>query len=407
MGLGFILTALAIIRTGASPLSTSETLPILLKPLEAEPILAILISAILTYMMHSGLSAVLLFATLVSSQVLSLELACLFVVGANVGVGLIPLIAVMRDIPQAVQIPLGNIIMRMIVGIIALVGMPYILEFLNAQPWDIHQKIITLHIGYNIFLAILFMPLITPLASLCAYLSPARDDTTDVDLRPKYLDNKLLSSPSAALSCATRETLRISEILEDMLVQSYAAIASNNQSLINDILQKDDGLDLIFAEIKHYIIKLTREELSDSEAAQSMRIMSFATNIEHCGDIIEKSLMDNATKKVKRNDQFSDEGLAEIKSIHGKVVKNLQLAQSIFLSSDRALAKQLLDYKKGLKHAEIDSGKNHINRLREGLPATIATSGMHMDIIRDLRRINTYISSVAYTILEDEEKKLG
>jgi phosphate:Na+ symporter len=128
--------------------------------------------------------------------------------------------------------------------------------------------------------------------------------------------------------------------------------------------------------------------------------------LEHCGDIIEGSLMDIALKKIKSQSQFSKAGLEEIKSIHEKVVKNLKIAQSLFLSSDPALAKQLLSYKKGLKVAENKSAKNHIKRLQEGLPQTMSTSGMHMDVIRDYRRVNTYISSIAYTSLETKTNKL-
>ncbi len=401
MGLGFMLMGLGVIREAASPLSASETLPLILQPLEAEPILALIIAALLTYMMHSGLSAILLFAALASSGVLSLELSLTFLVGANVGVAVIPMIAVMRDVPQAVQIPLGNIIMRMVVGVIALIAIPYLLEAFKTIDWSIQQKIIFTHIGYNVLLGIIFLPFVGTLANVCKKLSPAKESEKELELKPRYLDKKALSTPSIALSCATRETLHMAEILEDMLTKTYPALANNSQENIDDIRAKDDVLDNIFRATKDYIIRLNREELSDHEADQSMRIMNFATNIEHAGDVIEKSLMEMATKKTKRKDQFSEEGLAEIKSFHKNVKKNLQLAQNIFLSSNPDLAQQLLDYKKGLKIAESKTSANHMKRLQDRLPETMATSGIHMDVIRDLRRINTYVTSVVYDVLED------
>jgi len=188
--------------------------------------------------------------------------------------------------------------------------------------------------------------------------------------------------------------------LESMLGKIYMAFSRHDEEAIEKIRQQDDIIDNLFAEIKDYIIRLTREELSDKEADQSMRIMNFATNMEYCGDIIESSLMDNAAKMARRKDQFSEEGLKEIKAFHEKVSSNLKLAQSIFLSSDPILAKQLLEEKRGLVIAERESTVNHMKRLREGLPQTMATSGMHTDVIRDLRRINTYITSIAYGILD-------
>lgn len=404
MGLGFVLTGLAIIREATAPLSESQTLPLILQPLESEPFLAILIAAVLTYIMHSGLSAVLIFAALAAGGVLSIELAIVFVIGANVGISLIPMVAVMKDVPEAVQIPLANIIMRMVTGIITLIFMPYVVTELTALPLPIEQQVVLSHIGFNMLLALLFMPTVGWLGLVCQKVSPAiQSDTGDNEDKPKYLDPKALSSPSSALSCATRETLHLSEILEEMLKTSYDALIKNDEEALTKIHKKDKDLNAIFASIKEYLIHLTREELKDEETEQLMQIMNFATNIEHAGDIIDHGLCALAQKKINQRHQFSDEGVKEIKSIHKKVTKNVQLAQNIFLSSDPELAKQLVHYKRGLKDAEIQSATNHIQRLKEGLPQTVATSGIHMDVIRDLRRVNTYITSVAYGILSEKK----
>ena len=167
-------------------------------------------------------------------------------------------------------------------------------------------------------------------------------------------------------------------------------------------MDKDTILDSIYAEIKDYLITLTREELENDEATKAMHIMNFATNLEYAGDIIEHSLMPIAKRNLDQKDSFSDEGLEEIKSIHNKVCKNLKMAQTIFISSDPALAQQLVKYKKGLRQAEDESMSNHMKRLQQGLPQTMATSGIHMDVVRDLRRINTYVTSVAYGVLKTE-----
>lgn len=403
MGLGFMLTGLAVIKGAAVPLSESATLPLILSPLHAEPFLALLVAMVLTYLMHSSLSAILLFAALTGQGLLSIELALMFMLGANLGAGFIPVIAVMRDTPQALQIPLSNLIMRFVMTCLFWAVMPQITDSLQTTEWSAVQMLLTAHIGYNVALALIFMPFIGPLAKLCAKLRPDISNEADLQLKPRYLDKKALSSPSAALSCAMRETLHMAEILETMLDKTYYALATHDENAIEAIKKQDEVLDTLFAATKDYIIRLTREELSDKEADQSMRIMNFATNMEHCGDIIENSLMINAAKMARRQDKFSDEGLKEIKSFHDKVYSNLKLAQSIFLSSDPALARQLLDYKRGLVKAERESIANHMKRLREGLPQTIATSGMHTDVIRDLRRINTYITSIAYGILDENK----
>ena len=404
LGLGFMLMALGIIREATIPMAASDTLPLILRPLEYEPLLAILIAAVITYTMHSSVSAILLFSTLAASGVLPLDLALYFVIGANFGIGLIPLFAVLRDTPEAVQVPLGNLIMRFVMGIIALISIPYGLPTLEGVDMAIGAKVILAHIGFNAAIMVIFLPFVGTLAKICARLSPSLDKDKERRDHPRYLDRKALSTPIVALSCATRETLNMAETVEKMLNESYTASATNDEDLIEKIREEDNAVDRVYAQIKSYLIDLNGEELKPREAEQSMYIMNFAMNLEHCGDIIEKSLMDIATKKARNKDSFSEEGLKEIKSIHTKVVKNLQLAQSIFLSNDPSLAKQLIDYKKGLKIDEKNSAAKHMKRLQARLPESMATSEMHMDVIRDLRRINTYITSVAYSILEDSQQ---
>jgi phosphate:Na+ symporter len=403
IGLGFMLMALGMIREASAPLADSYVLPLILKPLLSEPLLAVLISAIIAYLMHSSVSAILLFSTLAATNVLPLELAYIFVIGVNFGVGLIPLFAVLKDTPAAVQVPLGNLIMRLIMGIVFLVFIQKISLFWETTELSALEKVMFTHIGFNLAIMIAFLPFVGTLTKICARLSPVKDEDEGENYKkPRYLDEKALTTPSVALSCATRETLHMAEILEGMLKNSYKALETNDEAFVQTISDEDDSLDNLFLAIKKYIIKLSREELRDSETEQSINIMNFATNIEHCGDIIEKSLMPMATKKMRGRNKFSDEGLKEIKSFHNKVVSNLQLAQSIFLSNDPKLAKQLIDYKKGLKVAENATAASHMKRLKSGITESIATSDIHMDVIRDLRRINSYISSVAYSVLDDD-----
>jgi phosphate:Na+ symporter len=400
LGLGFMLTALGIIHEASAPLAQSDTLSLILAPLQQEAVLAVLTAALLAYLFHSSLSAILLFAALASSGVLPLELAIMFVIGANLGSAMIAIIALSKDTAEARLIPLANMLMRLIMAGLVIGFIHQILPHIAALEYSTAQKVIFSHIGFNGLVAILFLPFVGVVDKICRKLHPMTARQGEKRIMPRHLDRKALSTPSIALSCATRETLHMAELLEAMLKNSFEAISKGTEDFINQVKEEDNILDRIYGETKNYIIHITREELDDKEAARSMHIMTFATNLEHCGDIIDKSLMELARKKIQNRDQFSDEGLAEIKAFYERILESLQLAQSIFLSGDNDLAQQLLDGKKSLKRAETATAHKHFERLRKGLPQTIATSELHMDVIRDYRRINTYISAIAYSILD-------
>ncbi|MEA2929930.1 MAG: phosphate:Na+ symporter, partial [Hyphomicrobiales bacterium] len=127
---------------------------------------------------------------------------------------------------------------------------------------------------------------------------------------------------------------------------------------------------------------------------------TFTTNLEHVGDIIDKNLMELATKKIKNRYTFSPEGLDEIRHFHGRVMDNMRLAFNVFATRDVAMARRLLAEKATTRAAELAAADSHFARLREGRPESIETSAIHLDVMRDLKRINGHLTSVAYPILE-------
>ena len=131
-----------------------------------------------------------------------------------------------------------------------------------------------------------------------------------------------------------------------------------------------------------------------------MEIVSFAINLEHIGDIIDKNLSELAGKKIKRGLQFSSEGEAEIVAFHRRILDNLKLAFSVFMSGDVGDARKLIAEKAALRNAELAAAEGHFARLREGRPESLETTSLHLDVLRDLKRIHSHICSVAYPVLD-------
>lgn len=402
IGIGLMLLALTLIRDASETLKHSDTLPLILAPLENEKALGIIFAAIFTWMLHSSLAAVLLFVSLVGGGVINYELGLLLVLGANVGGALVPVIATMKSEPEAARIPMGNMLIRMIGVILILPFMNYIPELLASLGFDPARELVVFHTAFNVGLALLFLPLIGPMSKLGEKIIPNRPDEKNPS-KPQYLDDKALDMPVVALAGAARETLRMAEFVEQMFRDTIRAFEHNDEKLTASIQEKDDIVDNIYDAIKLYMTHLSREALDPKEADRYIQIMTFATNLEHIGDIIDNSLMDLARQKIDRQDRFSKEGFQEISEFHKQVLNNMRLAQSIFLSEDPELARRLVEGKEAMRQAELNTSSSHFTRLRNRLPETLATSNIHLDIIRDFRRINTYVTSIAYAILNNAE----
>jgi phosphate:Na+ symporter len=188
--------------------------------------------------------------------------------------------------------------------------------------------------------------------------------------------------------------------VEVMLRKVMAAMMTNDRSLVDQVSRMDNSVDRLDEAIKLYVTKLTRGSLDEHEGHRAMEIISFTINLEHIGDIIDKNLNELAAKKIKRRFQFSAEGAEELTAFHKRTMDSLRIAFGVFMSGDVNEARKLLVEKAALRNTEMAATERHLDRLREGRPETIETTSLHLDVLRDLRRIHSHICSVAYPVLD-------
>lgn len=403
IGLGFMLLSLTLIRDISEPIKNSEVLPYILGPLEKDFAMAILISALLTWVMHSSLAAVLLYAALASNGIISLDLGLLLILGANLGGAIVPFAATFSEGAAARRITGGNILMRLCILLPALFLLTPIEGELALLPGDNGRHLVHFHTGFNLAVALVFLPLVGVVARLMTKIFP-NSKKGEGGVHPLYLDEKALDSPVVALAGASRETLRIAEMVQGMLEKTIKALQTGDPKIIEQIRDADNKVDKLYGAIKTYLSRLSQQSLDPDEADRYMQILTFSTNIEHIGDIIEKSLMELAVKKERKKENFSPAGAKEIQDFHDSVLENMKLAQAIFMSEDSKLAAQLVAKKQAIRIAADETSEKHFKRLSEGVPQTLATSSLHLDIIRDYRRINSYATRLAYAILDKQKK---
>lgn len=401
VGLALIFISLGIIRDVASPIGQEEGLKVLIEPLATQPILAIVIAALFTWLVHSSLGTVLLFMSFVQAGVIPVGLGLILVLGANIGGAIAPVIMTLRDIPAGRRVPLGNLMMR---GMGALIFLPFmatiVAPFIAHLDPDPARQLVNFHTFFNVMVALGFLPFIGPMTRLSEIILPDRAREEDESL-PRYLDPTAFATPPAALACVARETLRVSDIVQRMMRDTLEAFRTNNTHLVQGIRDQEAIVDSLYEAIKNYLARLSSHPLDKHESKRYMQILTFSTNLEHIGDIIDKNLMEMASKKIRNQDNFSRQGFSEISDLHHRVMDNMNLAQNVFMTGDVKMARKLFEEKVVLRNQEMMAAESHFKRLSQGVAETIATSSLHLDILRDLRRINSYVSLIAYPILEE------
>ncbi|HTE96597.1 MAG TPA: Na/Pi cotransporter family protein, partial [Bradyrhizobium sp.] len=400
IGLGLMLLALHILLDTLAPAENAPGMRVFMSAITGDPVLCIIIGAAVTWVVHSSVASVLLVMSLAYAQFISPYASLALVLGANLGSAINPVFeGARRDNPASYRLPLGNLINRLIGVLLVAPFLRPTAELLQAWQPDLAKMTAEFHIAFNVATAIIFIGLLDGMARLLKKLLPNRVQETDPS-RPRYLDESALETPSLALADAARETLHMGDHVEVMLRKVMAAMMTNDRALVDEVSRMDNSVDNLDEAIKLYVTKLTRGSLDEREGQRAMEIISFAINLEHMGDIIDKNLSELATKKIKRRFQFSPEGAEELSAFHKRTMDSLRIAFGVFMSGDVNEARKLLAEKALLRNTELAATERHLDRLREGRPESIETTSLHLDVLRDLRRIHSHICSVAYPVLD-------
>jgi len=403
VGLGLILLSLRLIGGAAATLHGSAGLAAVLDPVAGEPALAFLLAALLTWAAHSSVAAVLLLASLAGSGVLPVALALPMVLGANAGAALVPMLLALARGRAEQRIPAGNLAFRVTGALGALLALPWLTPLVHWLGESPVRQVVHVHLLFNVALACAFLPLAGPVARLAERWLTERADPDELAsplANPSHLDDDAITTPRIAIACATREVLRMADWVEAMLRRAVDALQARDKAVIASVARMDDEVDALYGAIKHYMVKVSRNPLTEEEGERCMEIIAFTVKLEQIGDIVEKNLLQLAKKRLDTDRRFSEAGWTELTELHARVLDNFQLALNVFVSGDVDTARQLIQEKERFREAEHRSGQHHLQRLRDGTVESIDSSPVHLDVIRDLGQINSLLASTAYPILE-------
>jgi len=400
-GFGLIFFALKLLSDGMAPLKDNDLMRQVLSGVGDVPIWGILISAALTALLSSSAATIGIAIAFASQGLMPLTSAIPLILGANVGTCATAWVASLGTTAEARRVALAHILFKLLGVVLILPFLQPFESFIAQSSENIVRQIANAHTMFNLGIALLFLPFTVPFARLVAWLVPERPSLEESS-RPKYLDPHVVDTPALALGQATRESLRMSDIVRDMYRETIEVFTEDNQETLEQIERKDDWVDTLNREIKLYITKISAKSLTEDQSAREVALLTLTSDLETIGDIIDRNLMELAKKKIYKGLRFSDQGLKEIVELHNRVGQNLERVISAFASHDPELAQRVIQSKDEIKHLERELRAAHIQRLRAGLAESIETSAIHLDVLTNLVRINHHVTSIAYPIVEEK-----
>lgn len=396
LGFGFLFLGMKLIADGTVPLRANQLFADVLTALVGLPIVVLLLSAALTAAVHSSAAVIGLALSLAQAGLIPLEGAIPIIFGANVGTAGTALVASVGTNAEARRVAVAHAAFKFAGVAVFLPFSGLFVEVVRATAPDVPRQIANAHTLFNVGLAVLFLPFVDIAARVITRAIP---ETRRNEIGAIYLNPQVLDTPAVALGQALREVLRMGDVVVQSLRDTIRVFERDDDELMRELVKRDDQIDRLEEDIKQYLIKLSGRSLTEEQSDRETALLFIIVNLEEIGDVIEKDLLELAEKKIRGHHLFSEQGWAEIKDLHAKVVENLELAMSAVATQDRAIAETVIRHKAVVNTLERRLRQAHMERLRSGLRESIDTSSIHLDVLASLKRANSLASGIAYAVL--------
>jgi phosphate:Na+ symporter len=267
-----------------------------------------------------------------------------------------------------------------------------------ASAWPPAFQIAALHTAFNLFIAAVFMPILPSIDRMVRRMV-AEKAGSDHRFRTEFLNDKVLQFPVLAISQAFKEIERMSGIAVRMVEESIDLIRRHDADLTKKISAGDDEIDFLHGRVMAFLTRISREELGTDEAARAHELIMVATDIEHIGDIVSKSLTMLAGKMAGSPVPLSAEGKQEVVDFLSAAAQLLRDTLVAFASGDHELASRISGQKPQLKEKFESFVECHMQRLYRHKVESLQTTSIHIDLLEEIQRINHFSFRIAEHVL--------
>jgi phosphate:Na+ symporter len=392
MGFGLLFFGIKLMSDGALPLAHSRIFLDLLKSLGENPLGGFFLAALLTALVQASAATIGLVISFSLSGAITLPAALPMILGANLGTSITAFLAATDSNSEGKQVAWAHFSIKMLGVLLVWPLLPELERLTVATADTLPRQIANAHTIFNLGIALLFLPFRGLIASGVKRAFPGKDQVSD-RFAARYLDPKASSTPDLAFVNASREILRIADIVEEMLKDSLPLFFRGDLEEIERIRERDKEVNSLDHQVRLYLARVSEKVMTEKQAEKEMRLHNFASSLETMGDVVVKNILALAEKKFQKGLTFSSEGWEEIRLYHQRVSENLKAAVTAFAGGDENLSKEVLAKVRELDAEERRLKLNHIRRLHQGLKESIDTSAIHLDLLNNLQRINSEIEA--------------
>lgn len=418
LGFGILFFGMHLMSDAMAPLRTYEPFMRTLRGLE-NPFLGLAAGTLFTAILQSSSAFIGIIIILAQQGVLTLEAGIPLIFGANIGTCVTAGLASIGMKREARLVALAHVLFK--VGGVALFIL-WIPQFADIVRWlspraegieisrlaaETPRQIANAHTLFNVSLAVIFLPFTLVFARYIGRVFPYPEKEEAAPPVTWRLDETSVSTPALALNLARSEILRMIRTLSRMLeaiIHPFLKEETGRDpdrpelTLIEGIQLREQEIDFLVGKTSDYLIKITRQELTDEQANEAYAMLSIAKDIESIGDIIDKMMIPLVARKKALVTDFSPAGREELEIYHVKVMKQISRLREAFETLDPRQAAKIMAKEEKYTDLESEYRIKHLERVGRELSESVATHEVHMELMDLLKQINVYTAHIARTL---------
>lgn len=396
MGIGLVFLAMQMIGVAGTRAASNNDLKLLFGVIEHYPLIVFLVMALLTVALQSSTASIGLGIGLAEAGLLPPVTMVPWVLGANLGITLTMMIAGWGSV-EGRRLAIGSLLIKGCGAVLMLlVGSTFFAWVLQLLPGEIDRKAANLNTFFNLILGLAALPMLSFISRVLTFVIESQpiDDSAEPD---SYLDPLLLQAPSLALNQAAREELRLMDEIKLMMRTAWMMLWGQNIRLISKVEAHQARTERTQEELKDYLSQVSDENLSEEDIDWKLSILDYSQELMNIGTLIRRDLSDAVLRQIRSNQELSTEDRDELEALYARTLERIERATVILMSRETNLAEQFIREKEEINIQFRKSRKAHLER-----PLAVQNASSNVfDMINCLRRINSQLTSLAYSLARD------
>ena len=400
IGFGILFTGMDFMKEAVKPLAGYQGFTDMLLSFGHHPILGVLMGFAITAIVQSSSASMGMLIALASQGLIPITAALPILYGENIGTcvtSLISSIGASRNARRAAIMHLTfNVLGSMIFMFI--LSKPIVAIVTAIDPIDAARQIANAHTLFNILNVIVLLPFNKLIVKLALKLVPeTKSEQDDDDKVVKYIDDRMIETPSIALANIVKETLRMGEKSKESLNAAMDGIVDKSKEKIELSFKREKLINELQKSILNYLLKLSKASLNEDSRETVDALFNTVNDIERIGDHAE-NIAELAKDIVDLEISFSDVGIGELKDMYNKVVSTYTYALEAMRTSNVELACKVIKMEEQVDMMEKSCRANHMNRLNSSL-CSIESGVIYLDIISNLERVSDHAVNIAQQVI--------